>query len=185
LWLIPENNCQKLLKFKKAVTYHPETPSSNTITMKKLIYLLSLTILLASCGKKTNSPGTKSAVPIIGTWKLISGTLIENGDTTITGYTRNVSFIKIINETHFAFLQHDLSHGKDSSAVFVAGGGQYTLSDSIYTEHLEYCNDRVWEGNDFTFVVTVKNDTLIQRGIEKVQDAGVNRMNIEIYVREK
>jgi len=96
-----------------------------------------------------------------------------------------VSFIKIINDTHFAFLQHDLSQGKDSSAVFVAGGGRYTLADSIYTEHLEYCSDRAWEGNDFSFVVTVKNDTLIQRGIEKVKEAGVNRMNIEMYVRAK
>jgi hypothetical protein len=153
--------------------------------MKKLMFFLALSVLLASCGKKANGPESKSAVPIIGTWKLISGTLIESGDTTVTGYTRNVSFIKIINDTHFAFLQHDLSQGKDSSAVFVAGGGRYILADSIYTEHLEYCNDRVWEGNDFSFVVTVKNDTLIQRGIEKVKEAGVNRMNIEMYVRIK
>jgi hypothetical protein len=152
--------------------------------MKKLLYLLSFAILIVSCAKN-NSSEKKSVVPIRGTWKLISGTLIENGDTTITGYTKNVSFIKIINDTHFAFLQHDLSQGKDSSAVFVAGGGRYTLADSIYTEHLEYCNDRVWEGNDFSFVVTVKNDTLIQRGIEKVKEAGVNRMNIEMYVRTK
>jgi len=152
--------------------------------MKNLLYLLSLSILLASCGKK-NSPESNTAIPIMGTWKLISGTLIENGDTTVTGYTKNVSFIKIINDTHFAFLQHDLGKGKDSTAVFVAGGGHYTLADSIYTEYLEYCNDRVWEGNDFSFVVKVKNDTLIQRGIEKVKEAGVNRLNIEMYVREK
>jgi hypothetical protein len=153
--------------------------------MKQTLYLLLLTILLAACGNKTINSGSKNTVPIVGTWRLVSGTLIENGDTTVTGYTKNVSFIKIINGTHFAFLQHDLSHGKDSSAVFVAGGGRYSLADSVYTEHLEYCNDRVWEGNDFSFVVTVKNDTLIQRGIEKVKDAGVNRMNIEMYVREK
>jgi hypothetical protein len=145
---------------------------------------MALMILLVSCGKKISSD-SKSMVPLTGTWKLISGTLIENGDTTVTGYTKNVSFIKIINDTHFAFLQHDLTGGKDSSAVFVAGGGRYTLADSIYTEHLEYCNDRVWEGNDFSFVVTVKNDTLIQRGIEKVKEAGIDRMNIEMYVREK
>jgi hypothetical protein len=152
--------------------------------MRKLLYLMALTIILVSCAKK-NSSEIKSVVPIQGTWKLISGTLIENGDTTVTGYSKNVSFIKIINDTHFAFLQHDLSKGKDSSAVFVAGGGRYTLADSIYTEHLEYCNDRVWEGNDFSFAVTVKNDTLIQRGIEKVKEAGVNRVNIEMYVRMK
>ncbi len=153
--------------------------------MKRIIFLLAIAILLASCAKKTQVSDAQYPVPIRGTWRLISGTLIENGDTTITGYTQNVSFIKIINDTHFAFLQHDLGKGKDSSAVFVAGGGRYTLSDSLYTEHLEYCSDRMWEGNDFSFVVTVRNDSLIQKGTEKVEDAGINRLNIELYVREK
>jgi hypothetical protein len=35
-----------------------------------------------------------------GTWQLISGTLIEKGDTTITDYTRGVQMIKIINDSH-------------------------------------------------------------------------------------
>ena len=119
------------------------------------------------------------------TWQLISGTTIEKGDTTITYYTKNLSFIKIINDTHFAFLKHDLSKGKDSSAPFGAGGGRYSLKDSLYTEHLEYCSDREWEGNDFTFTLTIKNDTLIQSGIEKVENAGVNRLNIEKYIKLK
>lgn len=111
--------------------------------------------------------------------------IVEQGDTTVTDYTRNISFIKVINDTHFAFLQHDLHQGKDSSAVFVSGGGRYSLNDSTYTEHLEYCNAREWEGNDFTFAITVRNDTLIQRGVEKVESAGVNRVNIEKYIRLK
>jgi len=143
-------------------------------------------VLLASCGTKSNSINIREgAEPLAGTWKLISGTLIENGDTSVTYYTGNVSFIKIINDTHFAFLQHDLNQGKDSMAVFVAGGGSYTLTDSIYTERLEYCSDRAWEGNDFSFVVTVKNDTLIQRGVEIVEEEGINRLNIEKYIRIK
>jgi hypothetical protein len=152
--------------------------------MKKPFIILLAGILLASCGTKSTNTNTRGAsIPVVGTWKLISGTLIENGDTMVTDYTRNVSFIKIINDTHFAFLEHDLNYGKDSTAVFVAGGGSYSLADSIYTEHLEYCNDRTWEGNVFSFVVTVKNDTLIQRGVEKVEEAGVNRLNTEMYVR--
>ena len=96
-----------------------------------------------------------------------------------------MSFIKILNDTHFAFLKHDLNKGKDSSAAFGSGGGRYALTDSLYTEHLEYCSDREWEGNDFTFTITIKNDTLIQSGIEKVDKAGVNRLNIEMYTRLK
>jgi hypothetical protein len=112
----------------------------------------------------------------------MKGTLIEKGDTAVTDYTKNTSFIKIINNTHFAFLQHDLNKGKDSS-TFVAGGGTYSLKDSLYTENLEYCSDRAWEGNSFPFTITINHDTLIQRGVEKVQNPGVNRINIEQYVR--
>lgn len=147
--------------------------------MKRKPVILLACLVAVSCGTNVKNP----PVVLSGTWKLISGTLIENGDTTITDYTTNVSFVKIINNSSFAFLEHDLNQGKDSTAVFVAGGGSYTLQDSIYTEHLEYCSDRAWEGNNFSFVVSVKNDTLVQRGVEKVETEGVNRLNIEKYVR--
>ncbi len=52
-----------------------------------------------------------------------------------------------------------------------------------YTEFLEYCNDRQWENNKFDFTITIKNDTLTQKGIEKIDSLGVNRVNIEKYVR--
>ena len=141
-------------------------------------------IFFISCNSKTTT-GSPNTNPITGTWKLLTGTLIEKGDTTTTDYTKNISFIKILNNTHFSFLQHDLNKGKDSSAVFVAGGGSYTLNDSIYTEHLEYCSAREWEGNEFKFIIAINNDTLVQRGIEKVESAGINRINIEKYVRLK
>jgi hypothetical protein len=152
--------------------------------MKIRFGFLLICAVIVSCGVKNEQP-TQSDMPLVGTWKLISGTLIEKGDTTITYYTTGISFIKIINDTHFAFLQHDLNKGKDSSAVFVSGGGRYSLADSLYTEHLEYCSDRQWEGNDFKFTISIKNDTLIQSGIEKVESAGINRLNIEKYTRVK
>lgn len=151
--------------------------------MKIIIALTVISFVLASCTTKPESRETHS--PIVGTWRLISGTTIEKGDTVVTDYTGKLSFIKIINDTHFAFFKHDLKKGKDSSAVFDAGGGRYSLADSVYTEHLEYCSAREWEGNDFAFKVTIKNDTLVQTGIEKVESAGVNRLNIEKYVRLK
>jgi hypothetical protein len=154
--------------------------------LKHNILVALCSIILFSCDTTANKEvAGATSKPITGTWKLLSGTLIEKGDTTVTDYTRNVSFIKIINDTHFAFLQHDLNKGKDSAAVFVAGGGPYTLTDSTYTERLQYCSAREWEGNDFTFAITIQNDTLTQRGIEKVESAGVDRINIEKYVRVK
>lgn len=152
--------------------------------MKAKLGLVFLSIIL-SCKSKTS---IETPIPtqneITGTWRLLTGTLIEKGDTTETDYTKNTSFIKIINDTHFAFLQHGLKGSKDS-AVFSAGGGAYSLNGNSYTEHLEYCTAREWEGHDFTFTVTVTNDTLVQNGIEKVESAGINRINTEKYVRVK
>lgn len=133
--------------------------------------------------EKTVSDSQKN--PLYGTWQLVTGTIIEKGDTSVTDYTNKLSFIKIINDTHFAFLKHDLNRGKDSSAVYVSGGGRYSLQDSSYREQLEYCSARNWEGNNFEFTIRIEKDTLIQKGIEKVADAGVDRINIERYIRVK
>src|SRR5678809_1602318 len=82
--------------------------------MPKLSIGILFLVLMISCGEKTeNNLKTTSAIPIQGTWKLLAGTLIEKGDTTITDYTKDLSFIKIINNSHFSFLQHDTR--KDST----------------------------------------------------------------------
>ena len=155
--------------------------------MKKKIGFIMVSGLLVSCSASVHRQEVNSdKLPIVGTWKLISGTIIEKGDTTVTFYDKNLSFIKIINDTHFAFLNHDLKKGKDTAtAAYSSGGGRYTLQDSTYTEHLEYCSDRQWEDNNFPFTISIKNDTLVQRGIEKVESEGINRLNIEKYVRLK
>lgn len=153
--------------------------------MKKVILFLILIDVFYSCSPKSPTEAKNTESSIVGTWKLISGTTIENGDTVVTDYTKNVSFIKIINNSHFAFLKHDLNKGKDSTASFGAGGGTYKLADSLYTEHLDYCYGRDWEGNVFEFKVSIRHDTLLQTGIEKVESSKVNRLNIEKYVRVK
>ena len=153
--------------------------------MKIKIAFVIIAAILVSCAGKKDSNVSKQSPLLAGTWQLIKGTLIEKGDTIMTDYTEKVSFIKIINDTHFAFLEHDLKKGQDSSAVFVSGGGRYSLSDNSYTEHLEYCSARNWEGNDFSFTISIKADTLIQSGVEIVESSGVNRVNIEKYIRVK
>jgi hypothetical protein len=151
----------------------------------KIAYVILATTLMSCVGNMSGNVTKQFPISVVGTWKLITGMVIQKSDTVVTDYTKNISFIKIINDTHFAFLQHDLNKGKDSVAVFVSGGGSYSLSDSLYTEYLEYCSDRNWEGNDFKFTVDIRNDTLIQSGVEKVESAGVNRTNIEKYIRVK
>lgn len=151
--------------------------------MKRIIALTIIVTAVLSCNEKS---GVKHAsVPLEGTWQLLSGTVIQKGDTVVTNYDKNISVIKIINDSHFSFLQHDKTQGEDENPAFAAGGGRYTLQDSFYTEHLEYCSARKWEGNDFKFVVKIKGDTLIQSGVEKIEGEGIDQMNIEKYVRLK
>ncbi len=152
------------------------------MTIKSVYLLISIATTLAACARKVDD---KSPLSVVGTWQLIRATVVEKGNTTVTDYTKNTSFIKIINNTHFAFLQHDLTRGTDSMAIFTAGGGTYSLTDSVYAEHLTYCSDRNWEGTDFSFTIRLKNDTLTQSGVETVKQAGVNRINTETYVRVK
>lgn len=151
------------------------------------ICITAACLCIFSCNTQTavKEEAKKQTLPLQGTWKLLKGIVIDKGDTVITNYNDNKSFIKIINDSHFAFLLHDINKGKDSLAAFSAGGGRYSLKDSRYTEHLEYCSDRQWEGNDFTFTITISNDTLTQTGIEKIEGTDVNRLNTEIYVRVK
>lgn len=148
--------------------------------MRQIVVLILLSAL-AACNSNN-----KPAAPLTGTWQLLTGTIIEKNDTTVTDYTKDKKFIKVINDSHFSFLGHDLTQGKDSvNAFFSAGGGTYSLKDSTYTEHLQYCSDRAWENNEFHFTVTIHNDTLIQQGKEKVAGTNIDRLNIEKYMRVK
>lgn len=145
---------------------------------KRVLYLLAIVATLANC----NSKKSESDSPIIGTWELVSATTTEK-DSTFSTFDPSHKMIKIINPTHFSFLNHKLNVSKDSSHAFTAGGGKYTLVDSTYTENLDYFTDKNWEGNKFEFVVKISGDTLIQKGIEKVEKLGIDHIIIEKYKR--
>lgn len=156
--------------------YNAVTKPQNSIMNKLTLVYAFVLLTAAGCKERPSS----SDASMIGTWRLLTATLIENGDTTVTDYTTERSFIKIINATHFAFLMH--TTGTDSAA-FSAGGGTYRFDGKTYTELLEYCNAKEWEGQKFLFNIERKGDTLIQSGIEKIEAAGIDRLNIERYVR--
>ncbi|HVM90077.1 MAG TPA: hypothetical protein VMT76_17955 [Puia sp.] len=149
-----------------------------------LIIIATGCFLLVACNHQTAMPENLS-VKLSGTWQLIQGVTITKGDSAFTDYTKKERMIKIINDSHFAFLKHDVNVPKDSSLNFDAGGGSYELSGNQYKEHLDFYNDKNWEGKTFTFTVSVHNDTLVQKGMEKVEGTGVDREIIEKYVRVK
>jgi hypothetical protein len=148
----------------------------------KILLIVLFPVIIISCNLQTQQKVETTGLPLQGTWKLLTGTLIEKGDTTITDYTKDRSFIKIINETHFSFLQHTL---RKDTTDFSAGGGSYALNGNNYTEHLEYCSAKEWEGHGFSFTVFIKGDTLVQTGVEKIEAQGINRINTEKYIRMK
>lgn len=152
----------------------------------KNLVIVFATLLLACNTPTSGGKEEKTQLPLEGTWELFSGTTIQKNDTTVTDYTKGQQMIKIINATHFAFLRHDLDKGKDTAtAVYSSGGGSYSLDSNQYTEHLDYCSDREWEGHTFQFTVSIQNDTLSQTGIEKVENAGIDRIIVEKYKRVK
>ena len=137
---------------------------------------------IASCAyeKKSDAPVS----PLNGTWKLVSAQSIAQGDTMVTFPVEGQHMIKIFNSTHFSFFNHDVKKGQDTTqAMFVAGAGRYTLDGETYHENLEYCSARGWEGHDFDFTLTFRQDTLIQRGVEEIDSLGVGREILETYVR--
>ncbi len=148
--------------------------------MKSKILLLSAAVALSF---SFAPPKKHTPIRLNGTWQLITGTTITKGVSVITDYTKTSRFIKIINGTHFAFLKHDLNAPKDSSNHFDAGGGSYTLKGNQYTEHLDYYSDKNWENKAFNFTVTLKGDTLIQKGLEKVENENIDRIIIEKYLK--
>jgi len=156
--------------------------------MKLIAACFILFVLIISCGeRKEDAPvAAKPVSELEGTWQLISGKMVSKTDSNYTDYTKGQKMIKIITPTHFSFFRHDLNKGKDSAnAIFSAGGGTYTLNDNKYAESLEYCSDRNWEGHDFSFTITIANDTLVQTGLEKIEGTDIDRVITEKYARVK
>jgi len=146
--------------------------------MKPYFGIIALLFVFCACEKQSTSS-------LEGTWQLISATSTEK-DSTFSTFNPKVKMVKIINDSHFAFLSHDITGAKDSTrAAYTAGGGTYTLKDSLYSENLEYFIDPQWENHKFEFVVKIQNDTLVQKGVEKLEKLGIDRVIVEKYVRLK
>ncbi|MEH3112500.1 lipocalin family protein [Pedobacter terrae] len=147
--------------------------------MRDILMLLAILSLFACKNKDENKKDF--VLDVQGTWQLVSATTLENGTSQTTDYSGKLKMIKLFNHTHFAFLKH--SHDPKDSSSFDAGGGTFSLNGNDYIETLEYYKDKDWEGKTFKFKLAIQNDTLVQKGIEKVEKAGVDRVIIEKYIK--
>lgn len=149
--------------------------------MKNYIALLVVILLVISCNIKKESVEIVAAKKEIeGSWKLIYGEVKENDSVQVKDLS-NSDFIKIINETHFAFFNQP----KGTSEGFYGGGGTYTLEGDVYIEKLNYVSVDDVRGHVFPFTIEIKEDTLIQYGLEEVKEANIKRDIIEKYIRIK
>jgi len=142
---------------------------------KAALYLSFILISISSCQQK--EPKKPS---IIGSWKLFYNQIEEAGTIQLKDVSKT-DFIKIINETHFSFINQP----KDTLGGFYSGAGTYTFDGEKYTETLEFIAYKAIRNHQFHFRIEVKGDTLIQYGREKVETANIDRAIIEKYLRIK
>lgn len=143
----------------------------------------ALLITLAGCNANKNTTIETTEPSIVGTWELVSAKIITKGDTEVTFPVKDQKMVKIFSTESFAFFKHDIHKGTGDTAVFESGAGTYTLKGDDYAEHLEFCNYRGWENQDFKFKLHLKNDTLIQSGVEKIDSLNIDREIVETYVK--
>ncbi|MBV1888456.1 MAG: hypothetical protein KUG51_04125 [Urechidicola sp.] len=151
--------------------------------MKGFIYFLVIPMIFISCNRsKINSQESLSqnnlSTQIVGTWKLVYGEIREKDSITIRDISKS-DFIKIINKTHFAFINQDF----ENPERFYGGAGSYTLNSNDYIENLDYIKNESIRGHSFTFTIEIKGDTLIQQGLEEVKKENLKRYILEKYIR--
>ncbi len=150
--------------------------------MKKSIGILVLSFLFIACGERKENSTTidndKNNTKLAGTWKLVYGDVLENDSLRVKDVSTS-DFIKIINKSHFAFFNQRRGTGID----FYGGAGTYTLEGNTYKETLNYTSVDEIRGHEFPFTIEIKGDTLVQRGLEEIKEAGIERYIVEKYIR--
>jgi hypothetical protein len=138
----------------------------------KYFILLSILIFLPGYNiKKENS--------IEGTWKLVSIRDVSNDS--LMQWENGSQQKKIIYKNHFMFVGKYIM-GQDTSYSW--GNGTYTLEGSNYREKIQVHSSHYLEGDEIPFEVTIRNDTLYQKGPIKTASKDYGWEWIEAYVRD-
>ncbi|QBQ41147.1 hypothetical protein [Sphingobacterium psychroaquaticum] len=142
------------------------------------------TLAVVSCVACQPSEPAVNQNTLTGSYRLLESTTIKGKDTLFNKVdTTKTEMIKMFNESHFSFTNHDRSKGVDSTALFVSGAGRYFRDGDKYTELLDFCSYRPWEGKQFEFTLEIKGDTLVQHGVEEIPELGVKQHITEKYIK--
>jgi hypothetical protein len=77
--------------------------------------------------------GIAQTSPLVGTWKMVSGTM-KSGDSTINDDMTKMESMKIVTPTHFAVFAKSTSTGD----IAHAGAGTVKVEGNTYTETITY-----------------------------------------------
>ncbi|HZX59245.1 MAG TPA: hypothetical protein VFE54_10985 [Mucilaginibacter sp.] len=144
---------------------------------------LFLAIAVLALTSFTNRPSSSKKRSLNGSWRLVSSKSITKKDTVDTSPAKGIETIKLYNDTHFTFFTHNTD--KSVTPTYDSGAGMYTLYGNKYTEHLKYCSEREWENHVFNFTIQLKQNSFVQRGVEKIDSLHIDHIIIETYVRIK
>ena len=133
--------------------------------MKKTFVASSIAAILLAILTVSAVPGTtlkpkKQKLSPEGTWELVSYKYGPS-QSAFTDRTESLQRLKVINKTHFIWVDIDIS-GK----IIQSAGGPYTLNGDIYTEFLEfgYGMDPYLKTNP-QFTIRIEGDMLFQTGL--------------------
>lgn len=145
--------------------------------------VLLLAVLISCTPQNTN--------PLEGVWKLESASY-TTPDTTTTVSGEDWNQIKILTESHFAFLgqgtdREDFTEGGTDSELlaavqsFQAGGGTYTVDGDTYTEHIDYFLTPNVAGVSLEFNYEMDGeDRWIQTGTLPMSELGLQQYDTEL-----
>ncbi len=147
--------------------------------MKNLLCIAIILTGLTNCSdKQVSAKNMSHDNALIGTWKMVYAETKEKDSVQVKDLS-DTKFIKIITPTHFVFFNQD----KHSTDNFYAGAGTYELKGNNYVETLNFTAVEGLRNHQFPFLIQIKQDTLIQSGIEEVKVAGIKREILEKYVK--
>lgn len=129
--------------------------------LRTLRTLLSIALLVTAGHSVESYAQATQPCPVQGAWVMESQAV--NGETQSLGQWRQ---LKILTDSHFAWVGQMSNPSipqseADSLETYRTqgfGGGPYEVSDSTYTEHLEYFSDPRYVGRDVTFSCRVEGD---------------------------
>ena len=119
--------------------------------MKTLVSLLAVTSILLGLTGCSQEPN-----PFVGSWELVSSKSIYS-DTTISADMSALQSIKILSQTHFAYVT--TMKAQDSIIFVRAGSGTYSFNEKEYVEKIEYSSVPEMLGKAYDFTHEIKGDT--------------------------